>query len=187
MSDTDRRLLDRTAAGDSTAFDEFILRHEAAVLRFLRGVTSDQTAAEDAFQETFVSAWRAAATYRGAGSARGWLLAIARNAVFRGFRRRAGEPATLESLEDLAVEAGWGRNPGEELATRLEQRHLIQRAFRKLSPEEREILILREVEGFTGEEVAEMLSLTVAAAKSRLHRARLRLTASLRGEPNART
>jgi RNA polymerase sigma-70 factor (ECF subfamily) len=158
----------------------FLDRHEAAVLRYLRGIAPDPDAAEDALQETFVAAWRAAATFRSESSARGWLLTIARHALARQ-RRRVPAPEHMVSLEQLAQEAGWGATPSPGVEGVLEARDLVERGFAALSAEDREILILRELEGFSGEETARLLGLSLAAMKSRLHRARLRFTAALAG------
>lgn len=176
---SDAEVLRRTAAGDALAFEQLVDRHEAAVLRYIHGLTRDPDRAEDALQETFIAAWRSADSFRGGESARAWLLSIARNCLHRQFRRRVGEPQLHVSLHDLALEAGWG-SEGETLAARIEARDLVEKGFTGLTAEDREVLILRDLEGFTGEEVAEMLGLTLAAVKSRLHRARLRFTGSLR-------
>lgn len=180
LSHADAEELRLTATGDRDAFERFVERHQAGVLRYLLGTMADADRAEDALQETFIAAWRGAAGFRGSGPARAWLLAIARNAARRQVRRRAGEPARFVPLEELGVSAGWGAEGGDDAERRLESRELVEQGFRGLDAEDREILILRELEGFSGEEVAAMLGITLAAAKSRLHRARLRFTAQLR-------
>lgn len=175
----DRELLARAAGGDRAAFGSFVERHQAAVFRYLRAAGGVEADAEDALQEAFLAAWRGAGTYRGGGSGRGWILTIARNALHRAHRRRVGEPRELEPLEGLGLEAGWGAEEDDALEA-LARRDLLERALGGLTPEDREVLILRELEGFPGEEVAEMLGLNLAAMKSRLHRARLRFVANLR-------
>jgi len=178
---TDPVALARTAAGDDSAFERIVERYEAAVLRYVRGLTGDPDRAEDAMQETFISAWRHAGDFRGAASARSWLLSIARNALSRTARRHAGEPANHLPLEALATEAGWGDTTADRLTERLDARERVEAGFRGLSADDREILILRDLEGFTGEEIADMLGIGLAAQKSRLHRARLRFMANLKG------
>jgi RNA polymerase sigma-70 factor, ECF subfamily len=173
----DRRLLEASAAGDRAAFEGFVCRHEAAVFRFLKASASSEADAEDALQEAFVATWRGAGSYRGGASARGWILTIARNALSRAHRLRAGEPATFERIEELGLEAGWGQDDTLEDVAR---REVLERALEALSGDDREVLVLRELEGFSGDEVAEMLGITVAAMKSRLHRARLKFVAALR-------
>ncbi|NIP82682.1 MAG: sigma-70 family RNA polymerase sigma factor [Gemmatimonadetes bacterium] len=177
----DGEALERAAAGDRGAFEGFVRRHEGAVLRYVRTRTSDPDRAEDALQETFIAAWRSARTFRGAGSARSWLLTIARNAVRRQYRRPAGEPEAFEPLEGVADGAGWGRDPGAAWTSRLAAADLVEKGFARLSSDDREILVLRDLEGFSTEETAATLDLSVAAAKSRLHRARLRFMESVRG------
>lgn len=177
--ENDVEALARASAGDREAFDSFMERHAAPVLRFIRLHQPDLQQAEDALQETFVAAWRGSAGFRGDGSARPWLLSIARRAVLRQGRRRAGEPAESLELDGLAEEAGWGSDPDGPLRA-LELRDLVEQGFRVLSPEDREILLLRDVEGFSGEEAGELLGLSLPAVKSRLHRARLRFMTRIR-------
>ena len=174
----DRTLLAAAGDGDAEAFRHFVARHQDAAYRLIGAIASSPDDAEDALQEAFVSAWRNAASFRGTGSARGWILTIARNTARRLHRRRAGEPPVFDDLEILGWLAGWG-DPGAYLE-RHARRDLLERAFDELDPDDREVLVLRELEGLTGEEVAGALGLTVAAMKSRLHRARLRLVAALR-------
>lgn len=175
----DARMLEAVARGDRVAFERFVRRHEAAVLRYARSQTPDEERAADALQETFIAAWRSAGTFRGPDSARGWLLAIARNAVRRQYRRPAGAPERFEPLA-AAAQAGWGREPGEAWTARIAARELVERGFEALSPEDRELLLLRDLEGFRNEDVAGILGLSVPAVKSRLHRARMRFMATVR-------
>lgn len=158
-------------------------RHGDAIWRFLRGLAGTDEAAEDALQECFLAAWRARGSFRGAGSARSWLLTIARNALYRAHRRRTNEPSqfdSVESLEELGPAAGWGAEGSNEDLERLENREWIEAALGRLSDRDREILLLRDVEGLTNEEVSRSLGLSIPTMKSRLHRARLRLMAELR-------
>lgn len=187
--EADAALLARSAAGDDDAFALLVGRHQASVHRFVRGLVPDADDAEDVLQEAFVAAWRGAAGYRGGGTVRSWLLSIARNAARHHARRRAGEPATVESLDALpfdampldtvAIDAGWGREPAGE-SPLADARELLDRALARLEPGDRLVLVLRELEGLSGEETAHVLGLTLPAMKSRLHRARLRLVAALR-------
>jgi RNA polymerase sigma-70 factor (ECF subfamily) len=178
----DRALMVRVAAGDAAAFESLVACHRDSVFRYARSLAGDQSSAEDALQETFLAAWRGASSWRGEGSLRGWLFTIARNFVFRASRSRAGEPDETVPLSELGELAGWGAgdDPAEMLRRR-EERRLVERALASLAPADREILVLRELEGFTGDEAASMLGLTLAAQKTRLHRARLRFAAALRG------
>lgn len=173
----DLTALRRVAEGDKGAFGPLVHRHKQAVYRFARTLCDSEATAEDVLQETFVAALRHAGTFRGEGSVRGWLLRIARNQVATAYRRRSGEPPVHESLDALGSEAGWGaETPWDQLL----DRDALTRAMSTLSEEDREILVLRELEGLTGQQTAEVLELTLPGMKSRLHRARLRLAAALR-------
>jgi RNA polymerase sigma-70 factor, ECF subfamily len=178
----DGELIERTARGDRAAFASLVQRWRDPLFRYLRSIVPEESA-EDALQETFLAVFRGAGGFRGDGSARAWLFGIARRMAARQRRRRAGEPARTEPLEALGVAAGWGatRDP-EELASALEDRTRLQAALDALSDEDREVIVLADLEQLTGPEVAELLDLSVSAVKSRLHRARLRLMAELSQE-----
>jgi RNA polymerase sigma-70 factor, ECF subfamily len=178
---TDLALIRRSAAGDRDAFDALAGRHGAAVYRYALAICHDPSAAEDALQETFLAAWRGAAGFRGEQGARAWILAIARNAVARRFRRRAGEPHAMEPLDALGRTAGWGDETSpESIALARERADLIGAALAALVAEDREVLVLRDLEELSGEEAARILDIGLPALKSRLHRARLRFMARLR-------
>jgi len=184
---SDAELLSNFAAGDASAFNTFVERHRAAVYRYVGALTQDAADAEDALQDTFVAAWRSASTFQGAEAARGWLFTIARNAVRLLYRRRVGEPADFVPLDELGLDAGWGGEPGSpDLLEALESREVLERALQSLSREDREVLVLRDLEGLSNEETARLVGIAVRAAKSRLHRARLRLAARLRRELDVR-
>lgn len=177
----DARLLAMSASGDPDAFDRFVARHRAAVFRYLRTKTNDADA-EDALQHTFVQAWRNAATIVVADSARPWLFTVARNAVARQQRRAVPVSQHEEDLGRLGELAGFAADDAtpQRFAEAAEERSVVQAALASLPEQDREILTLRDLEQLPGERVAELLSLTLPAMKSRLHRARLRLVAELR-------
>lgn len=177
---TDEELLKRTAAGEREAFDELVVRHQAAVFRFARAATEEPAAAEDVLQETFLAAWRAAGTFQGRSAVRTWLLTIARNQAWHQRERVGRVPLVDAPLPELGEAAGWGDQSPEDAAVRSQRRGRLARALELLGPEEREVLVLRELEELSGEETAAALGIGLAAMKSRLHRARLRLAAELR-------
>lgn len=188
LTATDLDLLQRTAAGDRAAFSVFVERHQAAIYRHACHLTSRREDAEDLLQETFLSAFRAAHQFRGDSSARTWLFTIARNASLRSPHARDAGRTTGEGevdFETLALRAGWGANSPESLAILAQNRTRLERALARLSPGEREVILLRDIEGFSGEETAAILGLSLAAVKSRLHRGRIELAARLRAEASA--
>jgi RNA polymerase sigma-70 factor (ECF subfamily) len=179
-SEDDDVLIARGAAGFAALVD----RHGRAILRVARAYAASDAEAEDIVQETFLSALRSAASYQpGVASVRTWLFAIARN-TGRHARRRAREIPSAEldeaPLLDLGLAAGWGA-PDLRL-DRAETVDRLARAVASLPSDDREVLVLRDVEALSGEETAELLGVGLPAMKSRLHRARLRLMAALRAQ-----
>jgi len=177
----DRALAARAAAGDREAFASLLTRHQASVFRLARHLAGTRDEAEDVLQQTFLSAWQNVAGFRGEASMRTWLLTIARNAAVTRRARVAREPIDATPLDELGIRAGWGGPNPEQLAAAAEQRDRLAAALAGLAADEREVLTLRDLEGLPGDDFAAMLGLTVAAMKSRLHRARLRLAAAVRG------
>jgi RNA polymerase sigma-70 factor (ECF subfamily) len=177
----DAALLERVAGGDRRAFDSFLARHHQAMARFAHALARSSVVAEDALQDAFVSAWRGAAGYHGPATPRAWMYAIVRNSVARQFRRKVGEDEV--SLDQLGADAGWGdAGTGDRVARALEDRDRVGKALEGLSSESQEVLLLVDVEGLALEEASAALDVSVAAVKSRLHRARLRFVAELKKE-----
>lgn len=180
QGEADSELVRRIAAGDRTALAHLVERHEGAVFQYARSLARDRPTAEDAMQQAFLDAMRGAHTWRGTGSVRGWLLTLTRHAVYRSARRRSGEPAAYEPLAELAVRAGWG-DP-EATMDRQWSLERLRRALESLEPEQMEVIVLRDLQELTGPETADILGVSLSAMKSRLHRARLALTAAVHAE-----
>lgn len=177
---SDRDLITRVSEGDRRAFELLIERHGAAVLR-LATALSDPATAEDAMQQTFLNAYQNAARFRGDASVRTWLLTIARNTAVRLRGKTRREELVEEPLMQLGLDAGWGSDDPEAIAIAAEREGALRKALSLISAEDREVLILRDLEGLRGAEAAEVLGIGERALKSRLHRARLRLAVTLRG------
>ena len=177
---SDRDLITRVSEGDRRAFELLIERHAAAVLR-LATALSDPATAEDAMQQTFLNVYQNAARFRGDASVRTWLLTITRNTAFRLHGKTRREELVEEPLMQLGLDAGWGSDDPEAIAIAAERKGALRKALSLLSAEDREVLILRDLEGLRGAEAAEVLGIGERALKSRLHRARLRLAVALRG------
>lgn len=177
----DETLLAGVARHDRAAFDELVRRHQASLYRFARGLSGSDAAAEDVLQETLIGAYRNASSFSGASSVRSWLFGIAFRQAHKFRRTRAGEPRAFETLEELGAAAGWGADDDpEELFGSAEKRDCLQRALAELDPDDRTVLVLRDIEELSGDETAAVLELSLAAMKSRLHRARLKLAAQIR-------
>jgi RNA polymerase sigma-70 factor (ECF subfamily) len=143
----DQKLLRRSAEGDRQAFLDFAARHQAAVLRFCRALTASVEDAEDILQDTLLTAWRKAGTFAGRGSARSWLFTVARRKLYRTKKASMSltgmDPATLEQL---GLAAGWGRS-SDSAGFSLDEQLEVRRGFEGLSSSDRQVLVLRELEG----------------------------------------
>ncbi|MEM1413267.1 MAG: sigma-70 family RNA polymerase sigma factor [Myxococcota bacterium] len=181
---SDEALLRRAGEGDCHAFEALVRRHGGSLRRFAAGLVGNGEA-DDALQQGLVAAYRGAASFRGQARARTWLFTVVRNAALRHRRREARHAHDEEPDEDallpLGLAAGWGADP-EKLAVRAQVRARLERALASLAETDREVLMLRDVEGLAGPEAAAVLGLELPALKSRLHRARLRLAGALRAE-----
>lgn len=187
----------KAAETDAAAFDLVMTRFEAPVFRFARSLVRNDEDAEDVLQQTFLSIWDALQKKAGPKnthdqSAKSWIFTIARHAAYRKGRRRVGEPQECEPLTSaelatLGVEAGWGSDETpESIVEKLESQEQVQRSLSQLPEEYREVILLRDVEELTTQETAQVLGLSPAAVKSKLHRARLKLSAILRHPPQKR-
>src|SRR5512133_365999 len=184
MEASDATLLDRARTGDRRALEDLIARHQRRVYRFGLKMCRDSEDAKDVLQETLLAAARTVKDFRGASSVSTWLYTIARSFCIKKRRRSKFAPEQEESLDARApgVEARQvmdpARGPEDELAGR-QVEVALERAIAGLDPMYREVLVLRDVEGLTAPEVAEVMGLTVEAVKSRLHRARVAVREAL--------
>lgn len=174
----DAQLLSRAAQGDTHAFDAVASRHAAALYRFAVRMCLDPQRAQDAVQEALLAAWRQAGSYRGESAVRTWLFSVLLNACRHLRRTHKGEPAAALPLEAAAQAEALGPSP-ELQASGAELGRALDAALGTLPLSEREVVLLRDVEGLPGEEVASLLGLTLPAMKSRLHRGRLGLKAAV--------
>lgn len=176
-------LVRRAKDGCRTSFGVLVNRYSRSVRRVARSICGDDARGDEAAQDAFLLAYRKLNRLEDVDAFRPWLMRITRNRALETIRRRAGEPSRheeLDSIEHLGIAAGWGTRSPERIAERRQRLLHVAKALDALSPEDREIIVLRDIEGVSGPEVAEVLGVHLNAAKSRLHRARLRLMAQLR-------
>ena len=176
-SPSDETLLAEARAGDRQALEALLERHEAQVYRFGMKMCRDPEDASDVLQDTLLAMARGVRDFRGASSLSTWLYTIARSFCIKKRRRSKHAPEDERSLETGAAAetkrlADPGKAPDDALASKQVEQALEQ-AIAALEPSYREVILLRDVEGLTAPEVAEVLGLTTQAVKSRLHRARL--------------
>jgi RNA polymerase sigma-70 factor, ECF subfamily len=175
-SETDQALLERVRAEDPEALAELVERYAPRVLRFGIKMCRDEEDAREVVQDTLLAAARGMRDFRGTSAVSTWLYAIARSFCIK--RRTRGEAARgdhepIDAVSEAAhpelVEAE--RTPEQQASAR-QIEVALESAIAELEPSYREVLVLRDVEGLTAPEVAEVMGLSVEAVKSRLHRAR---------------
>jgi RNA polymerase sigma-70 factor, ECF subfamily len=176
MSTSDEELLEQARTGDRGALERLLERHQRRVFRFGMKMCGEEEDAKDVLQETLIAAARGIRDFRGASSVSTWLYTIARSFCIKRHRTSKFAPDQIESIEERAREvkgmADASRGP-EDAAVGNQVRAALQSAIGSLEPMYREVLVLRDVEGLSAPEVAEVLGLSVEAVKSRLHRARV--------------
>ncbi|WP_370961321.1 RNA polymerase sigma factor [Amycolatopsis sp. cg9] len=177
----DTELATRAAAGDEAAFGALVRLHTPRMYRVALRITGSAAEAEDVVQESWLAAWRALGTFRHESAVSTWLYRVVTNSALALLRRRKptislDEPACQSTVDTvlLAVPGPEGR------VVRAEEVDAVLRAIGRLEVSQRVPLVLRELEGLSYEEVAEVLDVNVGALRSRLHRARVALLAELR-------
>ena len=188
---TDETLAALAAAGDTSAFETLVTRHQQRIHRLAFRLTGGEADAQDVLQETFLAAYRGIGSFRGASRFSTWLFRIATNAARMQRRSRSRRPAEPldEYLPRFDAEGRHAATP-EELAAAsraeeiLDRKLLAERAregLERLPEGHREAFVLRDLEEMTTEEVAELLGISSAGVRQRVHRARLMLRGYLAG------
>jgi RNA polymerase sigma-70 factor (ECF subfamily) len=174
--DNEQALIHTARRGSLEAFNTLVLRYQDSVYTLAYRIMGESHSAADVAQDAFILAYRRLESYRG-GSFRAWLLRIATNTAYDELRRRKRRPAT--AFDDLpGADADDGPpvsadtpNP-EQVVQQGELNHAIQQCIRALGDDQRVILVMSDVEGFSYQEIADQLGVQLGTVKSRLSRAR---------------
>lgn len=184
------QFLERLRRGETAAFEQVVAEHSGDVYALLYRMTSDPEEARDLTQETFLRAFQSIGRFRGDANLRTWIYRIAINQArnrWRWWRRRRRDvtvsldatdrndrPLSTSLVNDDATD------PEQEALAREREGHL-RTALLELKRPFREAVVLRDVEGFSYEEIAETLQISIGTVKSRLSRGRLELRRKLEG------
>jgi RNA polymerase sigma-70 factor, ECF subfamily len=174
-------LVQAAKKGDLEAFSDLVKRYDRNVFRIAQHITHNEEDAQDVVQEAFLKAYTNLAQFQGNSKFYTWLVRIAVNEALMKLRRRRSDK-TVSIDEDVETEEGsmprevadWSPNP-EQLYGQSELGDILKKTIQGLPPGFRTVFVLRDVEGLSTEETAEMLGLSIPAVKSRLLRARLQL------------
>ena len=192
----EQQLINRLKARDEQVLEAFMAEYEAKVFGLAVRLTGNRQDAEEVLQDVFLAVFQKIGGFRGDSKLSSWIYRITTNAALMKLRKRPkvqqipleeelGPAMTAEGMIAEPV-VDWSRLPDDELE-RKELTRRIEAAITQLPPDSRSVFVLRDVEGLSTEEACEILSLSEAALKSRLHRGRLFLRKQLADYAVSRT
>lgn len=180
---SDEKLIARFQDGDNYAYDLLVKRYKDPLLNFIYRFLSNQTEAEDVLQETFLRLYKNKHYYKEVAKFSTWIYTIAGNLAKTELRKRKRRrffsisQHTTDDDKDYEI-PDTTHNPERDANSQITDQ-IIQRAIDKLSPKFKEVIILRDIQGFSYDEIAETLQVPLGTIKSRVNRARLKLQEDL--------
>jgi RNA polymerase sigma-70 factor, ECF subfamily len=174
---TDEELVQRAQQDDERAFGKLVERYETKVYSLAMKMLRNPEDAEDVLQDTFLRAYRGIKSFQGNSTFSTWIYRITANSALMRLRKKKLPTVSIDDADEREAPiniADWSPGPVEQLLTQ-ETQKAMDEAIEALPPEFKQVFILRDVEELSNSEVAEILDLSVAAVKSRLHRARLKV------------
>jgi len=170
---SDDQLIERTLAGETEAFGVLVRRWESPIYGLSFRMLGRDEDARDVCQETFISAYRNLKKFRGDSKFSSWLYRIALNACHSRLRRaETGLTQPLENLTSEGVAVEYSDPAAEDVSEKLQRDQratLVRRALQALPPEMRQVILMKEYEDLTFNEIAEILEIPVSTVKSRLY------------------
>ena len=183
------RIVQKVIKGDVNAFERLVLEYEKSVYNIALRMTGNSEDASDMTQEAFIKAYNSLQSFRGDSKFSVWLYRIATNVCLDFLRSRSRRPTVSLSVEDnegdeVQLDVADESQSPELLLDRQMTRESVRRGLDTLSPEYRQILLLREIQGLSYDEISQALGLEVGTVKSRIFRARKKLCAFLLQDGN---
>ena len=175
--ETDEQLVRKAQQEDERAFGELVHRYESKVYSLALKMLRNPEDAEDVLQDTFLRAYRGIKSFQGDSTFSTWIYRITANSALMRLRRKHLPTVSIDDADERETPiniADWAPGPVEQLLNQ-ETQQAMNQAIESLPPEFRQVFVLRDIEELSNSEVAEILDLSVAAVKSRLHRARLKV------------
>lgn len=194
IPDDDFRLVARARNGDFRAYDELVTRHRARIFAMIRNMIHQEAEAWDLSQEVFIKAWNALPRFEAKARFSTWIYRIAHNVVYDWTRRRRMESAgefndeifERERIDSASMTTPSGGQSPDDTMVHSELRVKIEKALAKLSPEHREAVLLKDVQGLSYKEIADVMSCSLGTVMSRLFYARQKLQSLLKDEYESR-
>ena len=192
--DGDGALVARAMAGDASAYDALVIRHNGRIFAMIKNLVRNEADAWDLSQEVFIKAWQALPRFEQKARFSTWIYRIAHNVVYDWTRRRKVESAgelndeifQREEISSMAETLPTELASPDEALGRDELRVKIEAALAKLSSEHREAVVLKDVHGLAYKEIADVMGCTIGTVMSRLFYARQKLQLLLKDEYEAR-
>jgi RNA polymerase sigma-70 factor (ECF subfamily) len=194
VADPDAELLDALRAGDEAAFASLVSRHHTRLLRFAESMVSSRAVAEEVVQDTWLGVVRGIDRFEGRSSVKTWMFRILANrARSAGAQEARAAPLRADELGDVLegrfdAAGAWSRPP-EPWADRVDDRLAaealagrVRQCLSALPPAQRQVLVLRDLEGVDAAEVCDVLGVSAGNQRVLLHRARARLRSLLEGQ-----
>jgi RNA polymerase sigma-70 factor (ECF subfamily) len=185
---TDLALVERTLAGDQRAYSLLVLKYQRRIQRLIGRMVRDVDLVEDIAQETFIRAFRALHQFRGDAQFYTWLYRIAVNTAKKSLLELKREPAVLQGSQngDEEDETSWQKNEPstdetpETLLAAKEVAAVVNAAMDELTPDLKEAIVLREIEGLSYEEISLAMDCPIGTVRSRIFRAREAISARIK-------
>ncbi len=178
----DQTLIDQCLAGRREAFGQLVERYQHRLYHGLLHALGSAEDAQDIAQEAFVHAFEKLASFKGEAAFYSWLFRIALNASVSARRKTRRMAASVETRRDESGLEPTDENPASEPSYAMDvsdRQRLVRQALAELSEEFRTALVLKEMDGMSYEEIAEVIEVPLGTVRSRIHRARLELRAKL--------
>lgn len=190
----DADLVARAQQGDLKAYDELVTRHRGKIFAMIRNMIHLEADAWDLSQEAFIKAWHALPRFEAKARFSTWLFRIAHNVVYDWTRRRRIESEgelndeifDRARIDPAATTLPSSHEAPDEALDHGELRAKIEAALKKLSPDHREVVLLKDVQGLAYKEIADVMGCTIGTVMSRLFYARQKLQTLLKDEYDAR-
>ncbi len=183
------QIVRKVLEGDVNAFETLVVEYEKNVYAITQRMTGNAEDAADMTQETFIKAYNSLSSFRGDSKFSVWLYRIATNVCLDFLRSRSRKPTVSLSMEDddgeeMQLDIADESQSPEMLLERGLTRDAVRRGLNALPPDYKQILLLREIQGLSYDEISDVLDLEVGTVKSRIFRARKRLCAFLMEDGN---
>ena len=181
----EQKLVERLQRRDEAAFNELVRLYQAKIYRLVFRMLGDRAEAEDLAQEVFVTVFKSIDGFRGDSKLSTWLYRVATNHCknrikylnrrARGQKKELDEIADRDAIESATMTTSAQVHRPDDMATARETESIVQQALSELPEDQRELVVLRDIENMTYEEIQSVTGLPEGTVKSRLHRARIAL------------